>query len=165
MVALTRQNFYNTFVDGPYFKASITLYFVSIIMASFYLFINYTRLVVNNNESSFGKIALFCQNCWLGINAADIITIVSTLTMSFVLLGRVSLGQCSSDVSLWDTQRCNPVSYSKSLPADQVILVYFYPIIASVTMKGVSLECILVSPFFIPLPSSSSLPPLPFLLL
>jgi hypothetical protein len=44
---------------------------------------------------------------------------------------------------LWDTQRCNPGGASRSLPADDIILLYAIPIAAQIVLRNISLECII----------------------
>ena len=50
----------------------------------------------------------------------DIIGIVGMVGAMFFLLSRVTAGACPQDVNLWESQRCNPVAHSKSIPQDQV---------------------------------------------
>lgn len=44
--------------------------------------------------------------------------------------------------------RCNPVALGNAIPADQIILVYFFPIIIQVCLRNVGLQTILVSLFY-----------------
>ena len=55
----------------------------------------------------------------------DAIGILGTISAMFFLLSRVTEGACPSDVSLWNSQHCNPVALSHSIPQDQVLYSLF----------------------------------------
>ena len=80
----------------------------------------------------------WCENC-LEYPLEDIICIVSTLAISFIFLGRVSMGACADNVGIWDAQRCNPVAKCHSFPQDDVITTFLAPVFITMMSRGVSL--------------------------
>ena len=78
----------------------------------------------------------------------DAIGIIATLLNGMYLLARVSAGQCSDSVTIWDTDSCNPVAELNSIPCDQVILLYLIPLAAQCLVRGITAEAIVVCWFF-----------------
>jgi hypothetical protein len=55
----------------------------------------------------------------------------------------VVAGSCPVDVSIWDSQRCNPVAHSHSFPHDTVFVMYGTPLLAQVLLRGTTMWGIL----------------------
>ena len=75
---------------------------------------------------------------WLTDFYKDIIAIAATFGLSFGLIGRVINGQCAANVTLWETQRCNPVASASSIPYDHALnlLVLFQSTLNGMTYRG-----------------------------
>ena len=83
----------------------------------------------------------------------DVIGILTEVITGMYLLGRVYEGQCGADVNVWKTQCCNPVADLKSIPTDQVILLYLIPLVLQNVLRGISIQalvfCYILSLLFV----------------
>ena len=74
------------------------------------------------------------------VKVEDILVVMIQLSSGFYLLGRVYAGQCGKADNVWDTQRCNPVADSHSIPSDQVIVLYLAPLVCQCLLRGTSIQ-------------------------
>ena len=81
----------------------------------------------------------------LGYPLEDVVCVVYTLSVSALLLSRVMAGPCAVNGSIWESQRCNPVAASNSVPHDSVLLLYAIPIANQAWMKGTTLTAVVGS--------------------
>jgi signal transduction histidine kinase len=86
----------------------------------------------------------WCDKC-LEYPLEDIMCIGLTTSHALIFLGRVHMGQCPDNVSIWEAQRCNPVASSNSFPTDDVISFFVAPVIYTAFSRGVSLYGNLIS--------------------
>jgi signal transduction histidine kinase len=91
-----------------------------------------------DDQNKFLVLKRRCEKC-LEYPLEDIICIFSTLSLVCLFLGRVLTGQCPENVSIWESQQCNPVANSKSFPHDDVISFYLAPIFYTVLFRRMSM--------------------------
>ena len=84
-------------------------------------------------------------NTFLSYPVEDVIVVCSVWVLSAIFLGRVSIGACAENASIWDAQRCNPVANSKSFPQDDVIGMFVLPVYFQLLLRGISLRAMFVS--------------------
>ena len=75
----------------------------------------------------------------------DIIIILVALGQNLYLLGRILQGDCSTGISSFDTQECNPQAASNALPQDQLAYLFIGVLFIQVFLKGASKYAILCS--------------------
>ena len=137
-VVITRSHFYGLF--SPLFAAAFTSLCISAILLSVHLVI----LILIQFEK-YGSIKysetlrflLFFLGDW---NLSNMLMLISVNTQGLYLLARVVQGQCDDTISIWNSQDCNPVALSKSIPHDVVLMLYLIPLIATVFLKDCSMQ-------------------------
>jgi signal transduction histidine kinase len=82
---------------------------------------------------------------FLAYPVEDFVVVGTTWMLSAIFLGRVSMGACPDNVSIWEAQRCNPVANSHSFPQDDVISMYGVPLFLQFLLRGTSLRGVLLS--------------------
>jgi signal transduction histidine kinase len=139
---LTRCNMF-TLTEGPYFQTSLSLFFVYILLNLFFYFVNGALFFASNSRSYLFRTARRLQKTWLGKNADDLLCLVGTILMSFVLLARVMKGECDKDLgtlTILDSSKCNSLGKFRQIPQGQVMAIYLVPIISQICLKGVTLQ-------------------------
>ena len=74
----------------------------------------------------------------------DVIGILGTIIHGIYLLARVNVGECENSTSIFESQYCNPVAGSNSVPHDQVLLLYAIPIVCQCLFRGISVEALVI---------------------
>ena len=136
--------------DGPIFLCSFVLYlmettlfttfFVAHVVIAFTPKACRDRLSYNYCQK-YVMYGFFCR-------IEDYIGVIATLVNGTCLLARVNAGQCADSVSIWETDSCNPVAALRSIPCDQVFLLYSIPIAAQCLVRGITAEAVLLSWIF-----------------
>lgn len=74
----------------------------------------------------------------------DVVGILATFNFGLVLIARVSAGQCPS-FDVWASQQCNHVASLRSVPQEQVLILYVVPIVAQIGLRGITFSATLIS--------------------
>ena len=157
--ALTRSNLENVGHFSSYFSAAFVLL---ILISAMFLPYFAARVVIkftpntSHENFSFRLSESFLILFWKA-NLEDLIGIMCEALTGLHLLGRVYAGQCDISTSVWSTQLCNPVANMKSIPGDQVLILYLIPLVAQCTLRGIRIQalvvCSIMSLFFVLLAS------------
>ena len=114
-------NIYLTLAHNAFYLCTAMVFsFIGCHVISYYHNVRgYFKMCIHYCEY-FLQDSFFCR-------VEDMIGILGMLSAVFFLLSRVTEGACPISVSasnfwinLWESQRCNPVAHSKSIPQDQV---------------------------------------------
>jgi hypothetical protein len=83
----------------------------------------------------------------LALPLEEVACILAVVSQCCLLLGRVAVGQCAEDVTIWESQQCNPVSYRgrAAVPDDGIILLLLSPLACQVLMRGLSIRTVVLS--------------------
>lgn len=137
-------NFEYALTDGPLFICGLLSGLVaSILFYIVFIFAHGARSLSDVGvKNSFMK--GLSRIIFHSSNLEDLIAILATMSASSYLYARVLNGQCAPGISLWAAQRCNPVAVSHSIPIDQVIYVYSFPLIHQLILRGVSIQAVFV---------------------
>ena len=90
------------------------------------------------------RLVYYMKVRWVETFITDCIPILGTLGIAFGLYGRVMNGPCHDDISLWDTQRCNPCARSKSIPLDHFIFLILVPAFAQSLVIGMTFRALVI---------------------
>ena len=157
--ALTRSNLDNVGHFSSYFTAAfVLLILISAIFIPYFASRMVIKFTPNSLHGSFtfrlseGFLKLFWK-----ANLEDLLGIMSEALTGLHLLGRVYAGQCDNSTSVWSTQLCNPIANMRSIPGDQVLILYLIPLVVQCTLRGVRIQalvvCSIMSLFFVLLAS------------
>jgi signal transduction histidine kinase/CheY-like chemotaxis protein len=140
---------------GPLFLAGYIIQWVE-----YAIFISYivaqvvTAMTPNTQRYRFA--CLFCRRYLkkaFGGRIEDVMGIVGTILHGIYLLARVHVGECKNGTDIFESQYCNPVAASNSIPHDQVLLLYSIPIVCQCLFRGISVEalvtCWIATVFFV----------------
>ena len=134
-----RCNIIHTFDDGKYFAIAALSISCALLLYLIYLFGFSIKCFCNEKKSILYRSSqLIVTSPWLTDLYKDFIAIASTLGLSFGLIGRVMNGQCAANVTLWETQRCNPVASASSIPYDHAINLLVMPLILQSALNGMT---------------------------
>ena len=142
---LGRCNLMNSLDDGVYFTYSListTCAFIIFILVVFSFVV--VRSCIDEKTFMYKVSHLILDSQWLLDFFRDLIPIACTLGLGLGLFGRVVNGACPNNVSLWDSQRCNPVASSSAIPADHVTYMLLMPLFAQAAVNGVTYRGILI---------------------
>ena len=141
-----RCNILHAHEDGFYFACSLASTSCSFILYLMFFTCYLVKHWIVDYSSRLYKAADYILNSpWIGDIYKDLIAITGILGVTFGLVGRVMNGACSDHVSLWESQRCNPVAACFSLPQDHVMFIFILPIIAQSMLNGVTYRCSVIS--------------------
>ena len=139
---LCRLNILHAYEDGFYFACSLATS-----TCAFFLYLMFftcsaiKHCCVDHNCRLYWAADNLLNSPWTGDIYKDLIAITGILGVSFGLVGRVMNGACSDRVSLWESQRCNPVAACSSLPQDYVMYMFILPLVAQSFLTGMTYRC------------------------
>ena len=142
---LGRCNLLNSLDDGIFFTYSListTCAFMIFILMVFSFVV--VRKCIDDKAFMYKVSHLILDTPGLLDFFRDLIPIASTLGLGLGLFGRVVNGACPNNVSLWDSQRCNPVALSSAIPVDHVMFLLLMPLFAQAAVNGVTYRGILI---------------------
>jgi signal transduction histidine kinase len=142
MAQFTRFNLYQSYFAGPYFSVAFSIPFVGVPAFSLMLFMYGAKSVISDPSHWLRALARRWRHTWWGQMLDSLVLLLVTLQYGFVLYGRVAAGPCPPGTSIWDTQTCNPVAESHSIPQDQVLLLYMVPVLVQICVKAVHLHAL-----------------------
>ena len=148
VICITRSSWFDVSVSQqPLFICAFVLVFLTNIIALLYFGSQLvTHITPKQNQfSSIYRLAELFIHRSFGGRIEDVICILAMLTSGMYLLARVMAGQCDAASDIWTTQTCNPVANCKSIPHDQVIVVYTMTIICQIILRGVSAFALILS--------------------
>ena len=147
VAALTRFNFQYVGTSGPLFSTAFSFFLLGSLLLIPHL-VARVAVTYTPKERQVGTFFRICDS-WLlwsyRANIEDTVVVIGTLIVGFYLLARVWAGQCDSLSNVWESQRCNPYASVKSIPGDQVILLYLVPLMAQSIIRGVSIRALIIS--------------------
>jgi CheY-like chemotaxis protein len=133
--------------DGPLFLCSFILYLIE--TAVFTTFFVAHVVIALTPKSCRDRLSYnYCQKYityGFFCRIEDFIGVIATLVNGTCLLARVNAGQCADSVSFWETDSCNPVAALRSIPSDQVFLLYAAPLATQCLVRGITAEAVLLS--------------------
>ena len=145
--ALTRFNFQFVGNSGPLFSTAFFFFILCSVILLPHL-IARVSVAYTPKEKQVGLYYRIC-NSWLLLsywaNIEDVLVVNGTFMVGFYLLARVWAGECDSLSNAWESQRCNPYASAKSIPGDQVMLLYLVPLMAQSIIRGVSIQALFLS--------------------
>ena len=100
--------------------------------------------IVDHSSRLYTAADFFLNSPWAGDFFKDLIAITGILGVSLSLVGRVMNGACSDHVSLWESQRCNPMATCSSLPQDHVMFIFLLPLLLQSTLNGMTYRCSII---------------------
>ena len=71
--------------------------------------------------------------------------VFGTLSTALYFVARATAGQCPADATIWASQACNPVASCHSIPHDNVIFLYVYPLLVMCVVHCGNLYAVVVS--------------------
>lgn len=144
-VTATRLSLERQGSDGPLFLAAIVIYWtVSLIFSTFFIAHAIIGFTPKAKRYRFGyTISRRYIMHGFGGRIEDVIGILGTIMNGLYLLARVDAGACDEGTSIWQTQYCNPVAISNSIPHDQVLILYAIPIACQCLVRGISVEALI----------------------
>jgi signal transduction histidine kinase/CheY-like chemotaxis protein len=147
VAAATRSSLERSGSAGPLFLAGFVIQWVeSAIFISYLVAQAITAWTPNSKRCSFTY--LFYRKFLMtafGGRIEDVIGILGTILHGVYLLARVHVGECEDSTSIFESQYCNPVAASNSIPHDQVMLLYSIPIVCQCVFRGISVEAVVTS--------------------
>lgn len=148
IVCVTRSSWFELHVpQRPLFACAFVLILLSNTVALLYFgsqLVSHLTPKRNQFNIIYRLAELFIHKSFCG-RIEDVICIMSMLTSGMYLLARVVAGQCESNSDMWTSQTCNPVANCKSIPHDQVIIVYTITVICQIILRGVSVYALIFS--------------------
>lgn len=147
VVTATRTSLERSGSGGPLFLAGyIVQWVVNFIFMSFV--IAQALIAITSRNQKYRLTYLFCRRylkkAFCG-RIEDVIGILGTLVHGIYLLARVYSGVCEESTNMFNSQYCNPVAGSNSIPHDQVLLLYAIPIVCQCLFRGISVQAIVTS--------------------
>ena len=80
---------------------------------------------------------------WFGGRIEDLLSILVNVALGINFIARVHEGQCPDNVSIWDSQSCNPFANVRSVPHEEILVLFLVPIGCQIVMRGLSMEALL----------------------
>jgi hypothetical protein len=108
-------------MPNPYYGVSWAIYCVFLVAFIFYVFINGAKFFVDIKGDIMRGVIKY-QKTWVGRNIEDLLGICTTLYLGFILLSRISIGQCRPSTTMWESLNCNNVASNNSVS----IYIYMY---------------------------------------
>jgi hypothetical protein len=147
IVTVPRMNLQDNFFQGPVF----ILYFVCI----YVIFVGTSVILsMKLSEYTYGKIPQdnLAANIAKQINkyiffgeAESVLCILSAIAATLQLVGRVLVGVCPDNITVWRSVTCNTQALSLAPPSDTVILAYVTPLMLQTCTKGISKWILILS--------------------
>ena len=140
-----RCNIMHLLDDGIYFALSALSTSCALLLYLTCVFGFTIKYICHEKKSILYRSSQYIVNSpWVGDCYKDIIAIVASFGLTFGLIGRVMNGQCAANVSLWETQRCNPVASASSIPYDHALTLLVQPLVLQSALNGMSYRGTLV---------------------
>ena len=140
-----RCNIMHIWDDGIYFALAALSTSCALLLYLIYVFGFSIKYFCNEKNSILHRSSKFIVNSpWVGDCYKDVIAIVASFGLTFGLIGRVMNGQCAANVTLWETQRCNPVSSASSIPYDHALTLLLQPLVLQSALNGMTYRGTLV---------------------
>lgn len=141
---VSHANFEYALIDGPLFMCGLSFGLIASVL--FYVVFIFAHGVRSLSDSGAKNIVMkgLSECIFHSTHLEDLIAILATSSAGCYLYARVLNGQCGTDVTLWGSQRCNPVAVSHSVPMDHVIYVYTFPLIHQLILRGISIQAVFV---------------------
>ena len=134
-----RCNIMHSFDDGAYFTYSLLSTSCPLFLYLIHIFgFAVKRFSVEKKNLLHRSSSFIVNSLWLADLFKYFIAISGTLGVSFGLLGRVLNGQCPANVTLWETQRCNPVANASSIPYDHAMYLLMLPLFLQSALNGMT---------------------------
>ena len=128
-----------------YVSSFILLLILTLIFVMF--FVSHAIMFSTNKENQDGfsyKISERCLVQWFGGRIEDILGILCAVTVGMNFIGRIQEGQCDANISIWSAQSCNPYADAKSIPMEEVFVLYLIPMGCQIVMRGLSGEALVL---------------------
>ena len=139
-----RCNIQNHFNDGLYFGCSFLCTLVSIALCTYYVTASFVEYSITDKNNRVHRLFYYMSLRWVETIILDCIPVLGTLGVAFGLYGRVMNGPCHDNISLWDSQRCNPCAKSKSVPLDHFVFLLLLPAFAQSLVTGMTFRALVV---------------------
>ena len=140
-----RCNVLHAHEDGFYFACSLASTGSAFILYLMFFTCHLVKHWVVDHSCRLYKAAdNFLNSSWLGDIYKDLIATTGILGVSLSLVGRVMNGACSDHVSLWESQRCNPMAACSSLPQDHVMFIFLLPLLLQSILNGMTYRCSII---------------------
>lgn len=141
---VNRCNVLRYFNDGVYFWCSFLCTLCSLLLASTAVISHIAKALVVDERSRVVKLANMMIYSSVHTYFLDGAAIFGTMGVGLGLYGRVVKGPCPVDVTLWESQRCNPGSALSSLPLDHAMFLFLLPNFAQALITGITFRATLV---------------------
>jgi hypothetical protein len=138
----TRFNFANTLNDGGLFDAAFILWLCGFILLGIYMVFYSISVVSANENSGWLEMSESFMRLFDG-RLQDLVGILIHLGCGMFLYARVVKGQCPNTYN-WQTQACNPVANSGTVPGEMVFFIFLLPIICQIGFKSLSIQAVLI---------------------
>ena len=131
---------------GPLFMIAFVVYLLVTTLFSVFLALHLVLFVQKDNRR--GAIFKMCDTFitrGFGGKIEDFIAVGGIVVIGMYLIARVHAGQCAESTNIWESQTCNPVADSGSIPHDEVLLLYAIPIACQSILRGISVRALIIS--------------------
>ena len=131
---------------GPLFMIAFVVYLFVTTISSVFVALQVSCLIQRGDRR--GVIFKICDSFitrGFGGKIEDFIGIGSIVVVGTSLIARVHAGQCAELTNIWESQTCNPVADSGSIPHDEVLLLYAIPIACQSILRGISVRALMIS--------------------
>ena len=136
---LGRCNIMHSLDDGIYFALAALSTGSALLLYLIYIFGFSIKYFYHEKKSILYQSSQFIVNSpRLSKFYKNFIGIAATLGLTFGLIGRVMNGQCAANVTLWETQRCNPVASASSIPYDHALTLLVLPLVLQSALNGMT---------------------------
>ena len=140
-----RCNVMHSFDDGIYFTLAALSMSCALLLYLIYLFGFSIKHFCHEKKSILYQSSQFIVNSPLLTDLyQNIIATAATFGLTFGLIGRVMNGQCAANVTLWETQRCNPDASASSIPYDHALTLLLLPLVLQSALSGMTYRGTLV---------------------
>ena len=134
-----RCNVMHSFDDGVYFVLAALSMSSALLLYLIYLSGFCIKYFCNERKSMLYRSSqLIVNSPRLTDLFQNIMATAATFGLTFGLIGRVMNGQCAENVTLWETQRCNPVASASSIPYDHAVTVLLLPLVLQSALNGMT---------------------------
>ena len=140
-----RCNIMHLLDDGIYFALAALSMSCALLLYLIYVFGFTIKYFCHEKKSILYRSSQYFLNSPRLIDLyKNVIAIAGTFGLTFGLIGRVMSGQCAANVTLWETQRCNPVASASSIPYDHALTLLVLPLVLQSALNGMSYRGTLV---------------------
>ena len=155
MNSILRFNFSNISAGSPLYIVAFILFIVLTILFGLFFF-SHALIFQTKKENQMKFSYRICERYllhWFGGRIEDILTMLVTIVTGINFIARIHEGQCVADISIWDSQTCNHLADTNSVPPDQILVLYAIPMSCQIVMRGLSGEtlvaCWIVTVLFV----------------